>query len=228
MGVHCSAYATLHSKLREWSEANSYPENILANLPRSLLGGAASSILIRTGPLLPPPLSPLGCVLQQQFPVGSEYCDAGRRQRAFAERRSHLVKVNLSVKQTTLQTAGAPVTSEPHRASRREPRPSHLALLLPTTLGTLTRRWCVCGSIKDKCKKNNNKTTEGEQERQLRCTTLTLLANYLCLDSSWLSERRNIGVKLKTNKTKNIAVNSSMFNQNFTSNYRIQKKWSNY
>lgn len=83
-----------------------------------------------------------------------------------AERSSRLVKVNLPVKQTTLQTAGAPVTSEPHRASRREPRPSHLALLLPTTLGTLTCCCCVCKSFKDKCKKNNNKTKQRRESQR--------------------------------------------------------------
>lgn len=99
-----------------------------------------------------------------------------------AERISRLVKVNLPVMQTALQTAGAPVTSEPHRASRRKPRPSHLVLLLPGTLGTLTHRCCVSKCCKDKCKKKtNNYTKEKERERRLRYTTLTLLANYLRL-----------------------------------------------
>lgn len=78
---------------------------------------------------------------------------------------SRLVKVNLPVKQTPLQTAGAPVTSEPHRASRREPQPSHLALLLPTTLGTLTRCCCVWRSFKDKCKKITSKQNKSESKR---------------------------------------------------------------
>lgn len=154
-GVHCSAYATLHFKLREWSEVNSFPENILAKLPRSLFGGAASAILIRTGLLLPPSWSLLRCVLQRQFPVGSVVMRRGKTAASSrsspslphrVEGSSRLVKVNLSVKQTTLQTGGAPVTSE---GPRSEPRPSHLAPLLPTTLGTRTRCCCVCKRFKD-------------------------------------------------------------------------------